>query len=149
MLMRFRMIVLLAFALVSAGCYHYVPAAATMEPQGAPLRARLNTMAAFELAAITVNNIDVVEGEMVRLDAGDLVLSATWLQAVTGNGFAGNGWTVRIPESNVISVERRKLSWWRSGIVIGALGALTYWGFDSLGFGSGGSGGGGGGGQPL
>jgi hypothetical protein len=150
MRMRQTIFPVIALALLgAAGCYHYVPATVTMERQGAPLRTRLNTMAAFELSAITVNNIDVVEGEMVRVDGGDLVLSATWLQAVTGNGFPGNGWTVRIPESNVASVERRSFSWWRSGIVIGAIGAMTYWGFESLGFGSGGSGGGGGGGPPL
>lgn len=127
-----------------AGCYHYVPAVATTAPQGTPLRAQLDEMAAFELAQMTVNNIDQVEGEMVRVDSGDLILSATWLQAVTGNGYPGNGWTVRIPQSNVMTVEERRLSWWRTGIVVAGAIVGTWLGFDALGVGPTSSTGGGG-----
>jgi hypothetical protein len=133
---------LLLFALPMAGCYHYVPALTTAR-QGTPLRARLNSMAAFELAQVTVNNIDQVEGEMVQVDGGDLVLSATWLEAVTGNGYAGNGWTVRIPEANVAGLEQKRLSWWRTGLVIAGIAVGTALGFESLGvtnFGGGSSG---------
>jgi len=128
-----------------AGCYHYVPAVATTSPQGTPVRAQLDTLSAFELAQFTVNNIDLVEGELVRVDAGDLVLSATWVQAITGNGYPGNGWTVRIPETNVTAFEQRRLSWWRTTIVVVGVAIGTYLGFDALGVGeSSGSGGGGG-----
>jgi len=116
-----------------AGCYHYVPVQMVAHPQGTPLRASLGTMSAFELYAITVNNIDQVEGELVRLDGADMVLSATWLHAVTGNGYAGNGWTVRIPQANVTAVEEKRFSWWRSGVVIGAVVAGTTLGFEALG----------------
>ena len=133
----------------ATGCYHYVPVQVMTHPQGTPVRARLGTMAAFELSAITVNNIGTVDGEMVRLDGDELVLSATWLQAVTGNGFAGNGWTVRIPETNVTSFELKRLSWWRTGVIIGGVGLATFLGFDALGFTSFGSGPGHGGGPTL
>jgi hypothetical protein len=118
-----------------AGCYHYVPAVAATAPQGTPLRAHLNTLSNFELAQITVNNIDRVEGEMVRADAGELILSATWLQAITGNGYPGDGWTVRIPQSAVTAVEERRLSWWRTGIVIAGGVVATWLGFEALGLG--------------
>ncbi len=128
------------------GCYHYVPVQVITHPQGTPVRARLNTLSSFELAGITVNNINLVDGEMVRVDAGDLVLSATWLEAITANGFVGNGWTVRIPEANVTSFELKRLSWWRTGAVVGGFAIATLLGFDALGVGpSGGDGGGGGG----
>jgi len=127
-----------------AGCYHYVPASASTSPQGTPVRARLDTLSAFELAQFTVNNIDEVQGEVVRVEAGDVILSATWLQAVTGNGFPGNGWTVRIPEANVTAFEQRRLSWWRTAIVVGGLAVGTYLGFDALGL-TGSEGGGAGG----
>ena len=127
-----------------AGCYHYVPTVATAAPQGTPVRAHLNSIAAFELAQVTINNVDRVEGEMVRVDAGDLILSATWLQAITGNGYPGNGWTVRIPENNVSAVEERRLSWWRTGIVIAGAVVGTWLGFEALGVGpTSGTGGGG------
>jgi hypothetical protein len=101
-------------------------------------------MSAFELSQITVNNIDQVEGEVVRVDGSDIVLSATWLQAITGNGYAGNGWTVRIPEGNVAGFEEKKLSWWRSGVIVAGIVAATWLGFDALGIGPAGGGGGGG-----
>jgi hypothetical protein len=106
-------------------------------------------MSDFELAQITVNNIDQVEGEMVRLDSGALVLSATWLQAVTGNGYAGNGWTVRIPESNLAGFEEKRLSWWRTGAIIAGVAVGTWLGFDALGISPGSGGGGGGTPSPL
>jgi hypothetical protein len=118
--------------LAGAGCYHYVPVS-VMLPQGTPMRLHLNTLSSFELNAITVNNINQVEGEMVRVDGTDVVLSATWLEAITNNGYAGNGWTVRIPESNVTAVEQKRFSWWRSGVVMGALVVGTTLGFDALG----------------
>jgi hypothetical protein len=129
---------------VASGCYHYVPLNPSTAPQGTPVRARLNTMSEFELAQFTVNNIDQVEGEMVRLDTGALVLSATWLQAVTGNGYAGNGWTVRIPEANLAGFEQKRLSWWRTGVVVGGIAVGTWLGFEALGLSpSSGTGGGG------
>jgi hypothetical protein len=141
---RILRILVLSALPVAAGCYHYVPLAPSSAPQGTPVRARLGTMSEFELAQFTVNNIDQVEGEMVRLDTGELVLSATWLQAVTGNGYAGNGWTVRIPEANLAGFEEKRLSWWRTGVVVTGLAVATWLGFEALGLSpSSGSGGGG------
>jgi len=136
------------FALVtfaaSTGCYHYVPVTPAAAPQGTPVRARLSSMSSFELSQITVNNIDQVEGEMIRVDGGSLFLSATWLQAVTGNGYAGNGWTVSIPQDDMVGLEERRLSLWRTGIVVGGLLAGTWLTFDALGLGPSFGGGGGG-----
>jgi hypothetical protein len=141
---RMLSILVLAALPAATGCYHYVPLAPTSAPQGTPVRARLATMSEFELAQFTVNNIDQVEGEMVRLDTDSLVLSATWLQAVTGNGYAGNGWTIRIPEANLAGFEQKRLSWWRTGVVVGGIAVGTWLGFEALGLSpSSGSGGGG------
>lgn len=135
---------MVALALLPAtGCYYYVPAVPSALPQGTPVRARLNQMAAFELSQVTVNNIDQVEGEVVRTDASQLILSATWLQAVTGNGYAGNGWTVQIPASNVAGFEEKRFSWWRTGIIVAGIAVGTALGFESLGVTNFGGGGGG------
>lgn len=144
-----RWLLCLSAAAVCGGCYHYVPTTGLAQPQGAEVRAHLDTLQSFELAAITVNNINQVEGEMVRADGRDLILSATWLEAVTGNGFPGSGWTVRIPESNVTGLDLKKVSWWRTGVVLGGLVAGTWIGFDALGVGPFGSEGGGGTGPIL
>jgi hypothetical protein len=132
-----------------AGCYHYVPAEGMTYPQGTPVRAQLARLAAFELAQVTVNNVEQVEGEVVRSENGELVLSATWLETPTGSGFPGNGWTLRIPEREVARLQVRRLSWWRTGALLGGIALGTWLGFDALGFGTSGSGGGGGGGGPV
>jgi hypothetical protein len=141
---RIARIVILAGALASSACFHYVSVPPEASPQGTPVRARLSRMSEFELAQFTVNNIDQVEGEVVRLDGRDLVLSATWLQAVTGNGYAGNGWTVRIPEADVAGFEEKRFSWWRSAVVVTGVLVGTWAGFDALGLGPGFGGGSGG-----
>ena len=141
---RMHWVVGLALLPAATGCYHYAAATPEMIPQGTPVRARLNQMEAFELAQITVNNIDEVEGEMIRADAGSLFLSATWLQAVTGNGYAGNGWTVRIADANLVGFEEKKFSWWRSTAVVAGVMTATWFGFDALGLGPSFGGGGGG-----
>jgi hypothetical protein len=141
---RTQRLLVLATLTVAAGCYHYVPAVSTASPQGTPVRVSLDTLSAFELSQITVNNIQRVEGEVVRVDASELILSASWLVAITENGYPGNGWTVHIPESNVTTFEQRKLSWWRTGVVVAGAVVGTWLGFDALGigpsFGGGGSG---------
>ncbi|MGE0159703.1 MAG: hypothetical protein AB7T31_09860 [Gemmatimonadales bacterium] len=135
--------------MATTACYTYVPVSPAATPQGTQVRARLSRMSQFELAQITVNNIDEVEGEVVQLDGSELVLSATWLQAITGNGYAGNGWTVRIPEVDVAGFEQKKVSWWRTGVVVAGILAGTWLGFDALGIGPGGGGGGGSPGNEL
>lgn len=137
-----RSILLLGLAL--GGCYHYVPAATLAHPQGTPVRAYLTTLSAFELPQYTVSNVDRVEGEVIRQDAGDLVLSATWVQAAMGAGFPGQGWTVRIPEANVSRFEVKRFSWWRTGAVVAGLVAGTWLGFEAVGVSPFGGGGGGG-----
>ncbi len=140
---RIHWILLLALLVPLAGCFHYVSVAPVAIPQGTPVRARLTNMAAFELSQITVNNIDQVEGEVVRVDEARLILSATWLQAVTGNGYPGNGWTVEIPGANVAGFEEKRFSWWRTGVIVTGLLVGTALGFESLGVTNFGSGGGG------
>ena len=130
---------------VTAGCYHYVSESDIALTRGTPIRLHLERPASFELTRVTVNSVITVNGEMVRREAGDVILSATWLDANIGGGFAGEGSTLRIPETNVSKLEVKRFSWWRTGIVVlgGAVG--TFLGFDVLGTGSEGAGGGGGG----
>lgn len=132
--------------LLSGACYHYVPVPeGAVYPRGTPLRAQLDTLSSFELSAVTVNNIDQVEGELVTQDPRQLVLSASWLEAVTGNGFDGGGWTVYLPSGNVTGLERKRISLWRSAVVVGGIVAGTWLGWKAVGLGpnSGSNGGGG------
>ncbi len=140
---------LLALLLATAGCFQYVPEGAVPPTRGSPIRVSLERPASFELTQFTVNNVTRVDGEMIRREAGDVILSATWLDAVTGVGFDGEGRTLRIPEANVTALELKKISWWRTGAAVLGGALVTVLGFDLLGTGTEGSGGGGGGVNPL
>ena len=109
----------------------------------------LERPASFKLTQFTVNNVTRVDGEMVRREAGDVILSATWLDAATGVGFDGEGWTLRIPGDNVAALELKEISWWRTGAAVLGGALVTIFGFDLLGTGTEGSGGGGGDVNPL
>ena len=144
-----RLLLLLTLLLTTEGCFHFVPESDVAPTRGSSIRLYLERPASFQLTEITVNNVNRVEGEMVGRDAGDVILSATWLDTGTGIGFAGEGWTLGIPEPNVSAFELKRLSWWRTGAVLlgGALG--TFFGFDALGAGTEGSAGSGGAGPAL
>jgi hypothetical protein len=145
--LRWTSAVLAAWFLTA--CYHYVPTATLAHPQGTPVRAHLGTLSAFEVAQFTVNNVNRVDGEVIRLDPGrGLFLSATWLETAMGGGFAGSGWTVEIPEADVTRLELKRFSWWRTSVVVAGLVAGTWLGFEAVGVGPFGSGSGGGGTVP-
>ena len=140
---------LLVLLVATAGCFQYVPEGDVAPTRGSPIRVHLERPASFELTQFTVNNVTRVDGEMVRREAGDVILSATWLDAVSGVGFAGEGRTLRIPESNLTALELKKISWWRTGAAVLGGALVTVLGFDLVGTGTEGSGGGGGGVNPL
>jgi hypothetical protein len=129
-------------------CHHYVPADATALSQGAPIRVHLSPPASFELPAITVHNIGSLDAELVRTENGEIVVSALWLDAVTGQGYSGQNWTLSVPRAGVSVVEVRRVSRWRTAAVFVGGFLATYLGFDAL---RGGESGGraGGGGSPL
>ncbi len=147
---NFQFLLLLSVLLVATGgCFQYVPEARAEPTRGTAIRVHLQRPSSFDLTQFTVNNITVVNGELVRRDAGDVVVSATWLDATIGDGFDGEGWTLRIPESNVTAIEVKRISWWQTGVAVLGVAAFTIFGFDAFGTGSEGSGGGGGGTNPL
>lgn len=140
---------LLALLFATEGCFSFVQESELAPTRGSPIRVHLERPASFELTRVTVNDVTTVNGELVSRADGEVVLSATWLDTVFGDGYDGEGWTLRIPETNVSALEVKQFSWWRTGAVLFAGGFATFFGFDALGTGSGGSDGGGGGGQQL
>ena len=145
---QFR-VALFALVFVSAGCFQYVPPGDVVPTRGSPIRLYLERPSSFELTQFTINNVTTLDGEWVARDAGDVVLSAKWLESVGGIGFDGENLTVRIPEANINALEAKRVSWWRTGAALLGGAALTFFGFDALGSGTEGSAGGGGGGQQL
>jgi len=118
--------------IILSGCFHYVPAPLPEAPQGTPVRVILERPGPFELSGFTVHDVQRIEGEFVTRDERGLFLSATWLEAVSGQGFAGGGWTVRIEEEAMRSMEIRRVSWLKSGIVAAGIAIGSYLGFDAI-----------------
>ena len=138
-----------ALLFATAGCFQYVPESNVVPTRGSPIRLHLERPSSFELTQFTVNNVIRVDGEMVRREAGDVILSATWLDAISGVGFDGEGSTLRVPETKIAGLELKRVSWLRTGVVVLGGALVTILGFDVLGTGSEGSGGGGGDVNPL
>lgn len=129
---RSSVVTVVVLILAVSGCYHYVPEAGRTLAQGTPVRIRLEHPRSFELPSLTAHNIQVVTAEMVEGQDGEVVVSTTWLDAATGEGFPGENWTFRIPRENIAALEVRTLSRWRTAAVF-VMGFLaTYAGWDAL-----------------
>jgi hypothetical protein len=140
---------------VLGACFHYVPLTDTSltdeldrVERGSPVRTQFVNEESVQLGDMTVQHIVSMDAEFVRKDNSDVVLSAFWLDSsVRQDGFPGDGWTVRIPIGNIANFQLKKLSVWRTGVVLAGavLGSYLAWeGF--TGGGSSGAGGNGGGG---
>jgi len=141
-------VALLAAGTLLAGCYHYVPCGNAQVPRATPVRVHLAPPRSFELPSVTVHNVSTINAEMVREENVDLVLSAKWLDTMTGGGFDGENWTLRVPRSAIGNMEIRRLSVWRTaGVLAGGILA-TYLGFHGVGGSDAGGGTSGGGTNP-
>lgn len=108
-----------------SACFAYVPAE-TPAPgtTGEPVRVHLAQPQTVELAEVTASNITLVEGELAAMENGDLVVSAWSLRSGSGAEFAAEGRSVRLPTEAIERVERKELSWVRTG-GLAALGILA------------------------
>lgn len=107
-------------------CFSYAPAPAAGPPpeQGTAVRVYLSEPQDVRLTEITGNDVVRIDGEIAAADADEMVLSAWWLHARSGYEFRGQGETVRVARENVARVERKRLSYLRSGGLV-ALGVLA------------------------
>ncbi|HEX2091270.1 MAG TPA: hypothetical protein VHG28_02665 [Longimicrobiaceae bacterium] len=145
-MMRPTALVLLLCFLLN-GCFSYVPAQST-PGRAARVRVMLAAPTDFRLLDYTANEVVLAEGEMVRADEREVVLSVLQLQARSGYEFAGRGETLSIPRSNIASLQTKRVSLLRSALVAGAV-VLIVTLTERLIAGASDSGGGGGGGTPI
>jgi hypothetical protein len=117
-----------------SGCFKYVPLTEGYEQieKGNRLRTEFIEAESFQLSDITVHNIIALDGEYVRQDNSDLILSAFWLDSSLREvGFPGDGWSVRIPISNISRLEVKELDWWRTTAVVLGVFLGTYLGWEA------------------
>lgn len=142
-----RPIALVLLCTLLSGCFTYSPTQKT-PGRAARVRVTLASPADFRLAEFTANEVVVAEGEIVRVDSAEVVLSALELRARSGYEFVGNGETLTIARGNVAVLETRRISAWRSALVAAALVVVMTMTEKLIGLASGDDGGGGGGGGP-
>lgn len=126
------------------GCFTYAPTQSVPD-RATRVRVLLSSPTDFRLTDFTANEVVVAEGELIRADGEELVLSALDLQARSGYEFAGKGETLTIPRSNVASIQTKRISVARSVLLAGALVVVMTAMERLIGVGGGGDDGGGGG----
>lgn len=114
----------LLLCLLLNGCFSYVPTEST-PGRASRVRVALLAPADFRLLEYTANEVVVADGELVRADDREVVLSATRLQARSGYEFVGHGETITIPRGNVGSLQRKRIAPLQSALLAGAVAAVV------------------------
>jgi len=126
-------------------CYSYVPVASRTPTQGAMLGMSLSEPVDVRLAGLTANDVVQLRGELIRMDASEVAVSATWLRSRNTFEFPGAGETVTVPRSSIIEITEKRFSFAKTGLFTAAIlgvALLIQGAFHPLG--GGGSNGGGG-----
>ncbi|PYO38734.1 MAG: hypothetical protein DMD29_12195 [Gemmatimonadetes bacterium] len=128
------------------GCFSYV----SLDPSApAPRRstdvvARLVAPTDFPAGQVTVHGVIEVAGLLAYGDGDSLVIAARHVSAANGDSYAGYGGLITILRPNVATLEEKRASAWKTGIALGAGGAMFIAGMvgvrQLLGSGSGGGG---------
>ena len=107
------------------GCFAYVPSQGQALRQGQAVQVFLNTPQDVRLADVTANNVVRVDGEIVRLDTAQLVMSATLLTQASGIDQLGQNATVVIPRGHVDHIQEKRFSVLRSAGLVGLAALVT------------------------
>ena len=107
-------------AILLCGCYVNVPLSTTPDP-GERVHVLLTDQGSVDLAQYLGRNVGSVDGRL--LGGGDSVLTLAVSQVTSraGDEDYWKGETVKLPRHTVASVQGRKLSFWRSGLIGSAL----------------------------
>lgn len=142
-----RIAALLTVAVLSAGCYSYVPAERSLLAPGTVVRAELTDSGSVVLASYLGPGTASVEGQLIAATSDRLTLAVT---AATNRRGIENFWSnerVELPHAVIATLRERRLSRSRTAVAAGgtfAAAIAIYLGFTAGGLGDGGAGPGGG-----
>jgi hypothetical protein len=117
--------VLFGTLLLTAGCYVYQPVRPSDALLDSTVRATVSSRQAAELAPVLRNVTPQVSGKLTQLDAGFLMLDVPLFGGTQGLSRAPVHNRVRISFEDLVSLERRRISPWRTGVALSALGAAV------------------------
>lgn len=129
--------------LLLCACYVNVPMTTTPTP-GSRVHVALTDRGAVDLAQYLGRGVSGVDGRLVQSDDSVVSLSVSQVVLQSGDEQLWKGENVAIPREAIASVQGRKLSFWRSGIIGGVVVAAAF----LVGSQAGGSSGGGKRGEP-
>ena len=104
-------------ALVLSGCYTYTPVIGEPPAPGDEVQLRLSTGAAVELSERVGQPVRSVRGEVLGADDNSLRVSVRWGAIYAGTPFEGRQDTISFREEDVVEIDRRELSWTRTGLL--------------------------------
>jgi hypothetical protein len=119
-MMRVSPIVLI----VLCGCYVNVPLTTAPAP-GSRVHVALTDRGSVELAQYLGPRVSGVDGRLVQSSDSTVSVSVSQVVMQSGDEQLWKGESVAIPREAIASVQGRKLSFWRSGIIGGALAAAA------------------------
>lgn len=117
---------LLAALLASGGCYTYRPVAVESLPAGSTVRARLSPAGSVEVAALTGEPTERIEGSFVRMSPDTLVLEIWRTDLRTERAFAPGRLQLPLQKRYVLDLTEKRLSYARTGAVTAALAVAAY-----------------------
>jgi hypothetical protein len=123
---------LLAVLVATGGCYEYQavrPADAVMDTR---VRATVSSEQATELAPVLRDVTPTVQGRLVERDSDSILLEVPLYGATPGVSTAPVHNRVRIPMGDLVSLESRKISRWKTAVALGAVVAAVAGGYTAV-----------------
>lgn len=107
-------------AILLCGCYVNVPISNAPDP-GQRVHVALTDQGSVDLAQYLGRNVASVDGLLLSGTDSTLSLSVSQVSTRDGNDQFWKGEAVALPRHSIATVEGRKLSFWKSGLVASAL----------------------------
>lgn len=117
---------LLGALLPASGCYVYEPVRPADAMLGARVRATVSSDRAAELAPVLRDVTPQVSGRLVERNDGNLMLEVPIVGSATGTSSSRRIHNrVVIPFSDMVSLETRRFSTWRTVALVGGIAAAV------------------------
>ncbi len=114
---------LFALLVLTSGCYVYQPVRPSDSVVGTKVRATVSARQAAELSPILRNVTTQVSGSLAQRDGESIMMDVALVGAMQGMSREPLRNRVRIPFGELVSLEERHLSTWRTVVTLGVLGA--------------------------
>ncbi len=116
--------------LLLCACYVTTPVPTAPAPElGTKLHVQLTDAGAASLAQYLGPNVYYVDGRLLSRSDTSMALSVSGLTLRSGDEQYWKGENVSLPQSAIATIEVKKVSWWRSGLLAGGIiASLTSFG---------------------